>query len=88
MILSGNALRRGPKASASFLGWQARRTASPLTPIAAGADLSLLMGKTVTIAGMLPQTPKGQLSDKAALQDNYRGEMNSTPLPLPPQRWA
>jgi cation transport ATPase len=34
-----------------------------LTPLAAGADLSVLFDKTVTIKGVLPQAPKGKVSD-------------------------
>ena len=34
-----------------------------LAPAAAGMDLSSLLGKTVTITGTLPQSPKGKLSD-------------------------
>jgi copper chaperone CopZ len=33
-----------------------------LTPAASGVDLASLLGKTVTIAGMLPQAPKGKVS--------------------------
>jgi copper chaperone CopZ len=34
-----------------------------LVPVAASADMSSLLGKTVTVAGILPQAPKGKLSD-------------------------
>jgi cation transport ATPase len=34
-----------------------------LTPSAAAADLGSLIGKTVMVAGVLPQAPKGKLSD-------------------------
>jgi copper chaperone CopZ len=33
-----------------------------LTPAAGGSDLSSLLGKTVTITGVLPQAPKGKVS--------------------------
>jgi copper chaperone CopZ len=33
-----------------------------LTPASGGVDLALLLGKTVTIAGVLPQAPKGKVS--------------------------
>jgi copper chaperone CopZ len=33
-----------------------------LTPAAGGVDLVSLLGKTVTIAGVLPQAPKGKVS--------------------------
>jgi cation transport ATPase len=35
-----------------------------LTPSAAAADVGSLIGKTVMVAGILPQAPKGKLSDK------------------------
>jgi cation transport ATPase len=34
-----------------------------LTPSAAAADVGSLIGKTVMVAGILPQAPKGKLSD-------------------------
>jgi cation transport ATPase len=34
-----------------------------LTPSAAAADVGSLIGKTVMVAGVLPQAPKGKLSD-------------------------
>ena len=34
-----------------------------LTPAAAGTDIASLLGKTVTVAGVLPQAPKGKVSD-------------------------
>jgi cation transport ATPase len=34
-----------------------------LTPSAAAADVGSLIGKTVVVAGVLPQAPKGKLSD-------------------------
>jgi copper chaperone CopZ len=33
-----------------------------LSPIASGLDIGLLLGKTVSVAGVLPQTPKGKVS--------------------------
>lgn len=33
-----------------------------LTPASGGVDLASLLGKTVTIAGVLPQAPKGKVS--------------------------
>jgi copper chaperone CopZ len=33
-----------------------------LTPASGGVDLASLLGKTVTIAGVLPQAPKGRVS--------------------------
>ena len=34
-----------------------------LSPLAAGADLSALLGKTVTVDGVVPQSAKGKTSD-------------------------
>lgn len=34
-----------------------------LSPTATGLDLGSLLGKTVTVSGILPQAPKGKLSD-------------------------
>lgn len=34
-----------------------------LTPLAAGMDIASLLGKTVTVAGVLPEAPKGKVSD-------------------------
>jgi copper chaperone CopZ len=34
-----------------------------LSPIAASLDVVSLLGKTVTVSGVLPQAPKGKLSD-------------------------
>lgn len=34
-----------------------------LTPAATSTDISALLGKTVTITGVLPQAPKGKVSD-------------------------
>lgn len=55
-------------AAAPFLevsGTQDRFALSPavLSPTAAGSDLAGLLGKTVTVAGVLPQAPKGKVSD-------------------------
>jgi len=33
-----------------------------LSPLVAGTDIAPLLGKTVTVAGVLPQAPKGKLS--------------------------
>jgi hypothetical protein len=34
-----------------------------VVPAATGIDIAALLGKTVTIAGVLPQAPKGKLTD-------------------------
>jgi copper chaperone CopZ len=34
-----------------------------LAPVGTSADISSLLGKTVTVGGILPQAPKGKLSD-------------------------
>jgi copper chaperone CopZ len=34
-----------------------------LTPAATGTDITALLGKTVTITGVVPQAPKGKVSD-------------------------
>ena len=34
-----------------------------LSPMAANLDIASLLGKTVTVGGVLPQAPKGKLSD-------------------------
>jgi cation transport ATPase len=34
-----------------------------LTPAVASADVASLIGKTVTVAGMIPQAPKGKVSE-------------------------
>lgn len=39
-----------------------------LAPAAAGSDLAPLLGKTVTVAGVVPQAPKGKVSDTLRYQ--------------------
>lgn len=50
-------------ASAPFLEVSGTQDRFALAPDAAGADLTSLLGKTVTIAGVLPQAPKGKVAD-------------------------
>ena len=50
-------------AAAPFLEVAGTQDRFALTPAATGADLASLLGKTVTVAGILPQAPKGKVSD-------------------------
>ncbi len=50
-------------ASTPFLEVAGTTDRFALVPFAAGSDLSSLLGKTVTIAGVLPQAPKGKVSN-------------------------
>ncbi len=50
--------------SAPFLEVAGTADRFELVPFAVGSDLSSLLGKTVTVAGVLPQAPKGKVSDK------------------------
>jgi copper chaperone CopZ len=49
-------------ASAPVLQMDGTTDQFTLTPAAGGLDLAPLLGKTVTIAGVLPQAPKGKVS--------------------------
>jgi cation transport ATPase len=50
-------------ASAPFLEVAGTQDRYALSPSATGADIASLLGKTVAIAGVLPQAPKGKVSD-------------------------
>lgn len=50
-------------AAAPFLEVSGTQDRFALTPAATGADIASLLGKTVTVAGVLPQAPKGKVSD-------------------------
>jgi copper chaperone CopZ len=50
-------------ASAPFLDVTGTKDRYALVPIAAGVDLSALLGKTVTVDGVVPQSAKGKVSD-------------------------
>ncbi len=50
-------------AQAPFLEVTGTKDRYALTPMAAGADISGLLGKTVVIDGVLPQSGKGKVSD-------------------------
>ena len=49
--------------SAPFLEVAGTQDRYALSPVAASADIASLLGKVVTIAGVLPQAPKGKVSD-------------------------
>ena len=49
-------------ASAPFLEVAGTTDRFALSPMATGSDISLLLGKTVTVAGTLPQAPKGKVA--------------------------
>ena len=49
-------------ASAPVLQMDGTTDQFALTPAAAGVDLASMLGKTVTVAGVLPQAPKGKVS--------------------------
>jgi copper chaperone CopZ len=50
-------------ASAPFLDVTGTKDRYALAPLAAGTDLSLLLGKTVVVDGVVPQAAKGKVSD-------------------------
>jgi copper chaperone CopZ len=50
-------------ASAPFFEVAGTQDRFALLPSAAGTDITTLLGKTVTITGVLPQAPKGKVSD-------------------------
>ena len=50
-------------AAAPYLEVAGTQDRFALTPLAAGRDIASLLGKTVTVAGVLPQAPKGKVSD-------------------------
>jgi copper chaperone CopZ len=50
-------------ASTPFLDVAGTKDRYALAPLAGGVDLSALMGKTVTVDGVIPQSAKGKVSD-------------------------
>jgi hypothetical protein len=50
-------------ASAPFLEITGTQDRFALVPAATGVDITALLGKAVTITGVLPQAPKGKVSD-------------------------
>jgi cation transport ATPase len=50
-------------AAAPFLEVAGTQDRFALTPAATGTDVASLLGKMVTVAGVLPQVPKGKVSD-------------------------
>lgn len=50
-------------AAAPFLEVSGTQDRYALSPAGNGIDLASLLGKTVTVAGVLPQAPKGKVSD-------------------------
>jgi cation transport ATPase len=50
-------------ASAPSLDVAGTKDRYALAPLAAGTDLSALLGKTVIVEGVVPQSPKGKVSD-------------------------
>jgi copper chaperone CopZ len=50
-------------ASAPFLEVAGTQDRFALIPAATATDITALLGKTVTIAGIIPQSPKGKVSD-------------------------
>jgi copper chaperone CopZ len=50
-------------ASAPFFEVAGTQDRFALIPAATAADITPLLGKTVTVAGVLPQAPKGKVSD-------------------------
>jgi copper chaperone CopZ len=50
-------------AAAPFLEIAGTQDRFALAPAAAGTDVAALIGKMVTVAGILPQAPKGKVSD-------------------------
>jgi cation transport ATPase len=50
-------------ASAPFLDVAGTKDRYALAPLGAGSDLSALLGKTVTVDGVVPQSAKGKVSD-------------------------
>ncbi len=49
--------------AAPFLEVAGTQDRYALSPAEAGIDMTSLLGKTVTIAGVIPQAPKGRVSD-------------------------
>jgi copper chaperone CopZ len=49
--------------AAPFLDVAGTKDRYALAPLAAGADISALLGKTVVVDGTIPQSPKGKVSD-------------------------
>jgi cation transport ATPase len=50
-------------ANAPFLDVAGTKDCYALAPLAAGMDISSLLGKTVLVDGVVPQSPKGKLAD-------------------------
>jgi cation transport ATPase len=50
-------------AAAPFLEVAGTNDRYALVPVASAADLSALLGKTVVVEGVVPQSPKGKVSD-------------------------
>ena len=50
-------------AQAPFLEVTGTKDRYALTPLTAGTDISTLLGKTVVVDGVLPQSGKGKVSD-------------------------
>jgi hypothetical protein len=50
-------------ASAPFLEVAGTQDRFALIPAATATDITPLLGKTVTVAGTIPQSPKGKVSD-------------------------
>jgi cation transport ATPase len=50
-------------ASTPFLEVAGTTDRYALSPAAASADIAALLGKTVTVSGVLPQAPKGKVAD-------------------------
>ena len=50
-------------AQAPFLEVTGTKDRYALTPLSAGTDISALLGKTVVVEGVLPQSGKGKVSD-------------------------
>ena len=50
-------------ATAPYLEVAGTQDRLALTPAAAGMNIVSLLGKTVIVAGVLPQAPKGKVSD-------------------------
>jgi copper chaperone CopZ len=50
-------------ANAPFLEVAGTTDRFALSPAATGSDISLLLGKMVTVSGILPQAPKGKVAD-------------------------
>ena len=50
-------------ATAPFLEVAGTQDRYALSPVSTGLDIATLLGKSVTVAGVLPQAPKGKVSD-------------------------